>query len=87
VNGKLLAELGPGAVLGERAILEGGLRTSTVSAVTRVRVAVAPAAAIDRDRLAELAKSHRREESTQGSGNSKDAGPVDDTTAAPAPPA
>ena len=87
VNGKLLAELGPGAVLGERAILEGGLRTSTVSAVTRVRVAVAPAAAIDRGRLAELAKSHRREESSQGSGTSKDAGPVDDTTTAPAPPA
>jgi len=62
VNGKLLAELGPGAVLGERAILERGLRTSTVSAVTRVRVAVAPAAAIDRERLVELAASHRREE-------------------------
>jgi hypothetical protein len=55
--------------------------------VTRVRVAVAPAAAIDRDRLAELAKSHRQEGSTQGSGSSKDAGPVGDTTAPPAPPA
>ena len=62
VNGKLLAELGPGVVLGERAILEGGLRTSTVSAVTRVRVAVAPASAIDRERLVELAGSHQREE-------------------------
>lgn len=62
VDGKLLAELGPGAVLGERAVLEGGLRTSTLTAVTPVRVAVAPARSIDRDRLAELAASHRREE-------------------------
>jgi hypothetical protein len=62
VNGKPVAEVGPGAVLGERAVLEGGLRTSTVTAVTRVRVAVAPATSIDRNRLAELAQSHRREE-------------------------
>jgi hypothetical protein len=63
VDGKRLAELGPGAVLGERAVLEGGLRTSTLIAVTPVRVAVAPADAVDRARLAELARSHRREES------------------------
>jgi Cyclic nucleotide-binding domain len=62
VNGSLLAELGPGAVLGERAILEGGVRTATLTAVTPVRVAVAPARSIDRSRLAELAQSHRREE-------------------------
>jgi hypothetical protein len=63
VDGKVLAELGPGAVLGERAILEGGRRTSTLTAVTRVRVATASSRAIDRARLAELAASHRREES------------------------
>jgi hypothetical protein len=62
VDGTQLAELGPGAVLGERAVLEGGTRTSTLKAVTPVRVAVAPASAVDRDRLAELAGSHRREE-------------------------
>lgn len=62
VDGKELAELGPGAVLGERAVLEGGLRTSTLSTVTKVRVAVAAADAVDRDKLAELAESHRREE-------------------------
>lgn len=62
VDGKRLAELGPGAVLGERAVLEGGVRTSTLTAVTPVRVAVAPASAVDRDRLTELADSHRREE-------------------------
>ncbi|NDL56760.1 cyclic nucleotide-binding domain-containing protein [Phytoactinopolyspora mesophila] len=64
VDGARLAELGPGAVLGERAVLEGGRRTSTLTAVTQARVAVAPAEAIDRDRLAELASSHRREEQT-----------------------
>ncbi|MGH8775171.1 MAG: cyclic nucleotide-binding domain-containing protein [Jiangellaceae bacterium] len=64
VDGQRLAEVGPGAVLGERAVLEGGLRTSTLVAVTPVRIAAAPATAIDRDRLAELAQSHRREETT-----------------------
>ena len=31
VDGELLAELGPGAMLGERAVIEGGLRTSTLT--------------------------------------------------------
>lgn len=64
VDGHRLAEVGPGAVLGERAVLEGGKRTSTLLAVTPVRVAVAPSSAIDRDKLAELAGSHRREDVT-----------------------
>ena len=34
VDGNALAELGPGAVIGERALLEGGTRTSTVTAIT-----------------------------------------------------
>lgn len=61
VDGTVLAELGPGAVLGERALLEGGLRTATLTAVTPVRVAVAPADSLDRAALAELAAGHRRE--------------------------
>jgi hypothetical protein len=64
VDGRRLAEVGPGAVLGERAVLEGGRRTSTLLAATPVRVAVAPSSAIDRDKLAELAGSHRREDVT-----------------------
>ncbi|MEN3357587.1 MAG: hypothetical protein V7637_1569, partial [Mycobacteriales bacterium] len=39
VDGTPLAEVGPGAVLGERAVLEGGSRTATLTAVTPVRVA------------------------------------------------
>jgi CRP-like cAMP-binding protein len=62
VDGNPLAELGPGAVLGERALLEGGVRTSTVTAVTPLRVAVAPKEAIDLDRLRTLAESHHRED-------------------------
>ncbi len=62
VDGQRLADVGPGAVLGERAVLEGGRRTSTLAAVTPVRVAVAQASAIDHERLAELAASHRRED-------------------------
>jgi len=62
VDGERLAEIGPGAILGERAILEGGTRTSTLRAVTPVKVAVAPADAIDPAALAEVSEGHRREE-------------------------
>jgi hypothetical protein len=64
VDGEVLAHLGPGAVLGERAVLEGGVRTSTVRAATRCRVAVAPADHIDPAALAELSAGHRREETS-----------------------
>src|SRR2546425_484483 len=62
VDGKAIAEVGPGAILGERALLEGGLRTATLRAVTPCRVAVATARQVSEEALAELAKGHRREE-------------------------
>ena len=62
VDGKALAELGPGAVLGERALLESGQRTSTITALTPLRVAVAARDHIDLDRLHTLAESHHRED-------------------------
>jgi CRP-like cAMP-binding protein len=62
VDGEKVGELGPGAIAGERAVLEGGVRTATLRAVTDVRVAVAAGADIDRDALARLAEGHRREE-------------------------
>jgi Cyclic nucleotide-binding domain len=62
VDGVKVAEVGPGAVVGERAVLGGGARTSTLRAVTDCRVARAPASKIDRDALVELAEGHRRED-------------------------
>jgi len=64
VDGAVVAEVGPGAVVGERAMLEGGRRTSTLRAVTPAKVAVAPADRIDADALAELSQGHRREDAT-----------------------
>jgi hypothetical protein len=65
-DGEQLAEYGPGAILGERAHLEDGIRTSTLVAVTPCRVASVPAAQFHLDALTELASGHRREEATQG---------------------
>jgi hypothetical protein len=63
VDGEVLAELGPGAVLGERALLEDHRqRTATLRAVTKCKVAVAGAADLKPEALEELRESHRREE-------------------------
>lgn len=62
VDGEALVELGPGAVLGERAVLEGGRRTASVTARTPAKVAAAAVDDIDRAALVELARDHRREE-------------------------
>lgn len=61
-DGERLAEYGPGALLGERAHLEGGGRTSTLEAVTACRVAVVPGDQLERSDLQELAEGHRRED-------------------------
>lgn len=61
VDGEVLTEIGPGAILGERAVLEGGRRTATLTCLTPVRVAVVRADQVDRARLAELATHHRGE--------------------------
>jgi len=63
VDGAQVAEVAPGAVLGERALLEGGKRTSTLRAVTPCRVVVAAEDKVDRERLLALAENHRREAS------------------------
>ena len=62
VDGTVVAEIGPGAVLGERALLEGGKRTSTLRAVTRCRVAIAEPDDIAPEALDELRDGHRRED-------------------------
>jgi hypothetical protein len=61
VDGAPIAEVGPGAILGERAIIEGGARTSTLRAMTKVKVATARAGDIDIAALAELSRGHNRE--------------------------
>ena len=61
VDGEPIAEVGPGAILGERAVLEGGLRTATLRARTTCRLAVAAGDAVDRAALATLSEGHRRE--------------------------
>ena len=62
VDGEAVAEVGPGAILGERALLEGGRRTSTLRARTAVRIAVARDVEIEPAALAEVSAGHRREE-------------------------
>jgi hypothetical protein len=63
VDGETVAEVGPGAILGERAVFEGGKRTATLRAVTPAKVVAVPAAEIDPSALEELAGAHRREKS------------------------
>jgi hypothetical protein len=65
-DGTRLAEYGPGALLGERAALEGGTRTSTLVAVTPCRVASVYAVQFNLSELTELAAGHRREDAVRG---------------------
>jgi Cyclic nucleotide-binding domain len=55
IDGDEVAEIGPGAIVGEKALLEGGTRTATLRARTRGRIAVIPGDMIDRTGLAGLA--------------------------------
>ena len=61
-EGTVLAELGPGAVLGERASLEQGRRTATVRALTECRIVSFAAADLPPEDLRELAAGHHRED-------------------------
>jgi len=56
VDGKPVAEVGPGAIVGEMALLAQGRRMATLRAVTPCRVAVVPKDRIDRQALEEIAK-------------------------------
>jgi len=64
VDGEPVAEIGPGAVVGERAALEGGTRTATLRATTRAKVAVAPPNSLNLEDLGDLASAHGREGET-----------------------
>ena len=62
VDGVKVAEIGPGAVVGERSALERGLRTATLWATTKARVAETTPEALDLSELKALAATHRRED-------------------------
>jgi Cyclic nucleotide-binding domain len=66
VDGAPVAQVGPGAVVGERALLEGGRRTATLRAMTACRVAAASGAELSFEMLSELAAGHRREGAQPG---------------------
>ncbi len=59
IDGEQVAELGPGAIVGERAAFEGGQRTATLTAMTPARVAVFDLDLGDRQRLEALANTRR----------------------------
>ena len=61
IDGEVLAASGPGTLLGERAALESGTRTSTVRAVTPVKVAEFAPGALGESQRRELSTLHRRE--------------------------
>jgi Cyclic nucleotide-binding domain len=68
-DGESIAEVGPGAILGEMALLEGGRRTATLRAAMACRVAVVPSDRVDRSRLQHLAEG--REQGSHGEGTSR----------------
>lgn len=59
VKGEEVAQVGPGAILGEGAIVEGGRRNATLRACTPARVAVIAADQIERGALEALATGRR----------------------------
>jgi CRP-like cAMP-binding protein len=61
VDGEQIAEMGPRTMLGERAPLEGGVRTATVRALAPCRVVVVPWGFVAEGGLEALAAGRRRE--------------------------
>ena len=57
-NEEPVAEVGPGTILGEMALLEGGVRTATLRAMTRCRVALVPGGRVDRSVLTAVERNH-----------------------------
>ena len=62
VDGTPIAEIGPGAIVGERALLEGGTRTASLRAKTRSKVVRVEGDRVDPGDLVELTGGRRREE-------------------------
>ena len=62
IDDEPVVEVGPGAVLGEMAVLEGGVRTATLVAATPVRVAVSGVTDLKPEALRQLAGQRRPQE-------------------------
>jgi hypothetical protein len=65
VDGVELCQIGPGSVMGERSLLDGGHRTATVTAVTPCTIAIVGADEVSEELRRELADLHRREEQVE----------------------
>jgi hypothetical protein len=61
VDGEVVAEVGPGAILGVHAPIAGGRRSSTLRAATRCRVVVIPEDVLVQAEIVAIASSQRRE--------------------------
>ena len=59
IDGAEVAEIGPGAIVGEKALLEGGVRTATLVARSRCRIAVIAAELVDKQELEDLASTRQ----------------------------
>jgi hypothetical protein len=66
VDGEQVADVGPGALIGERAVLEGGRRTATLVAASPCKVAEARKVELDIDALQAVSEGHRREDQVAG---------------------
>ena len=64
VDGEPIAELGPGAILGERAVLEGGVRTSTIVRSRSAGWRSPQGDQLDRKVLEQISAGHRREQTS-----------------------
>ena len=61
VDGEVVGELGPGAIVGERAQLEGGARTASLRAKTAAKVIGVPGEELNRQVLEQVATGHNLE--------------------------
>jgi CRP-like cAMP-binding protein len=57
IDGKPVAEVGPGTILSEMALLHEGRRMATLRAITPCRVAIVPKDHIDRQALEEVSRA------------------------------
>jgi hypothetical protein len=61
IDSEVVAQVGPGAILGVRASIEGGLRTATLRAATRCRVVIVPQDVVAQAEMVAIASGQRRE--------------------------